>query len=167
MRQWRSDIASMGGGGGCILWPLLTVALIGGCCVVSPMLFDRFSSPAPTIGRDGDAGLEPEEAVREYLRATIEEDAAPAAMLTCESPQLGVVEQWWRDLAAREDAFPGVRFDVDVDTQSGRIEGERATASADVVVTARDGGQESRMDLTIVFTLSDEQGWKVCGATLS
>ena len=108
----------------------------------------------------------PELVLRHYLQATlVDHDATAAAVLTCQTPQLDVIEQWEQDLAAREQRYDLPPLHVDVSTFTASRTGRQVTATTKIAVSLIvDGQLQQRLTRAYTFGLLKHGGWKVCSA---
>jgi hypothetical protein len=105
-----------------------------------------------------------------YVQATLSaHDDTAAAALSCHHPRLQAIRRWQDDLtdSAQRWHLPPSSADITGYTDAATA-GRQVTAAADIVVTltVNDRPQE-RLARPGTFTLVDQDGWKVCAATLS
>lgn len=104
----------------------------------------------------------PEVVLIRYLDATFErKDQAMASLFTCAKPAaLAPLNSYRDELVVREKAF-GVTILV----TSGRMTQTGRTIQTDLhVVANKNGAVESESSNPWLFTMVDEDGWRVCGA---
>ncbi|BCJ39464.1 hypothetical protein [Actinoplanes ianthinogenes] len=172
LEQARRDLAAAGGGG-CVLYPLGALALIGLCCASPSLLEGRhlpFSIPhfgLPHFGGEESPPPEPTQVVQRYMAATIEGKAPAAAAVTCADPHLDPVTTWWARIQARPAAQrpDGITFH----STAGMVREDNAFVTTVVTLTVNgaNGAPAQRQSRTFLFNVADEQGWKVCAATTS
>ena len=101
-----------------------------------------------------------------YVQATLSDhDDIATAALTCRKPQLDSIRLWQRDLADYRDRAALPPLLADVTTYRATEDDDMVTVTADVAVTMIvDGKAHERLTRPYTFTLTREQGWKVCTA---
>lgn len=152
-----------------LLLALSSLATTAACVQTRPSRAD-VSIPSPTAGRTTSPSAAatrdvtpPDAIVDRYLRRRlVERDAAAAKLLQCRDPNLTQLDGYVADLTDRE-----TRFGVTIDSRWGSMTiatgptGE-ATVTLDLTRSVPDGSASTTNSW--VFTLIDEDGWRVCGA---
>lgn len=168
LSEARRDLASHGGG--CVLYPLGAIALLGLCCFGVPSMLEHSELPLvhqlgqrifpdPTI-----APPSPLQMVQRYMEATIEGKTQVAAAVTCADPHLDPLTTWWAKIQAAPTTTPPV---IRFHSSAGMIREDNAFVTTVVTATAFDanGAPAERVSRTFLFNVANEQGWKVCDVT--
>ncbi|MEU7756066.1 hypothetical protein AB0B57_17830 [Micromonospora sp. NPDC049101] len=121
------------------------------------------AGPGADAGPAADAGPGAEDVARWYLDAALtNHDPSATSEMTCDSPQLGVVDQWREEVARREAAL-GLQLvtdAVDVEVQS------ESTDSATVSVVIEVSAEQQRLRRTFeLYLVRAGDEWRACGAT--
>ena len=121
---------------------------------------------ASLYGCGGDPNDDPEQVLRTYIQATLTaQDTAAAVAVTCQYPRLSEMETWRDDLNDRRQRHSLPPLTAEIMSYRGAESRNAVTATADVAVTlATHGRPQERITRSFTFTLTSEDGWKVCHA---
>jgi len=168
LAEARRDLASHGGG--CVLYPLGAIALLGLCCFGVPSILEH--SRLPLVHQLGQrifsdttiAPPTPLQMVQRYMEATIEGKTQVAKAVTCADPHLDPLTTWWAKIQALPTATPPV---IRFNSSAGMIREDNAFVTTVVTVTALDanGAPAEQVSRTFLFNVANEQGWKVSDVT--
>jgi hypothetical protein len=117
--------------------------------------------------RDRETEDGPQDVLNAYVQSTLSaNDDRAVAELTCRTPHLDSIRSWQQDLMNRRQRLNLPPLQAGVAAYRDTTTDQAVTATAEVTVTLTVNGQpQERLVRPYTFTLTHEDGWKVCTAT--